>query len=530
MKRKIFIIVVPIIAVIACIFIFGIRSYKNSFDNFQEDGYVISQEKYYFSKENQYKINKSIGNVEFKTSENKEIKVEEASFLHYVDGSISTFKKAVVLNLDDINKDVYQYYNFFPGTTFNKGSNEYRIAYLDRSLDMKNFLIKISDDKYMVVSNKITVYIGDEVKTINDSYLEINYVDGNIIRLDNQEISLQNVSENLIISLGNKVSIDLIKKKILYEDVEKINLGEITINSNDNIDIISDEDNELNQSNSKGNSNNSGDGSGKSNTFGGNDSQSSSKLPNLSEISNGIVEVDSSVVEEIVEENAAIKDANFSVAEISVTANAVKAEIQISDEEETLSGNRTIKVIRNDTNEIVYYDQDSSGRTSIPIDIENLKPETNYTLVINSDYVKNNVTYNKDFVQKTFITTAIGIEIEKNYAKTDELSFDILKKSYSDVSQYKYYLKNEKDEVVSESTIDIRDKNTLTFDGLNPDTIYTLTLKDFVYSNIMISGGEEISGKYTTLKRRPIVGSSSFSVDKQNSKFVLFLNNFNIIR
>lgn len=525
MGKKILMITIPIIIMIIMIFSFGIAMNKNSYKTFPRDGYVISvdkSEKYYFTEENKFKIQSSSGKVMMEDNNEQNISLPDESFVHYVDGSISTFKKAVVLNLDEISGTTYQYYNFFPGTVFAKGSKEYRIEYLDKSLDMKNFLLKISDDKYMVVGENITVFFGEEKKNISDGFLEIAYLDGNIIRLDNQELSLQNISPELRIDLNNNATIDLINKKIKYKENEIIDLGEITIDSDDNIDIVINEEDQFadygdDENNSKKGTGNDGNSSSTSN---------GQKINQMPTISNGMIEVDTDVIEEIIEDNAAIKDASYTVSQMRVTSNGISAEIQISDPESTLVGENIIKIIRNDTNEIVYYYQDSSGRMSISLDIENLKPEMNYTLIVNSNYVKNEMTYNKDFIQKTFVTSSLGIEVLKSFSKVDGLGFDVIKKSYSDVTGFNYTLYNEQDEVVTENYTDIGGESIhLEFDELASDTNYRFVLSNFKHENIIVTDGESITGEYKTLKRRPIIGKSSFSVDKQNSKFILYLNN-----
>ena len=518
MKRKSFLIITPILLVIVAIFFFGISFYKNSYSNFVEDGYVIStnaDNKYYFSSNNKYKINESNGNVEFDDNNSETIRVDEASFVHYVNGSIATFKKSVILDLDKLNEDSYHYYNFFPESVFSKVNSGYSVSYLDNHLTMNNFLLKISEDKYMVVSDNLEVNLSDTKKQLKDNYLEITYLDGNIIKLDNQELSIKNISSSLVLNVGEDVKIDLINKKVTYKGEDKVNLGEITINSDDNIDIVSEDKNKVIESEEDENN-----------------ETPQRKLPKFDEVADGLVEVENELIEKVVEENAAIKDAEFLIQDLTVTANAVKAFIQINDPAGVLSGDRIIKIIESDTNNVVYYVQETSGRANITIDYEKLKPQTNYTLVVNQDYVKNDVTYNRDFVQKAIVSAPLGVEVTKNYAKTDELSFKINKDVNSSVTRVSYklydklsYLITSEDTPIESGDVDLTESNIVTFNNLRNDSVYTLVVSDFVYDNIVLQGGETISTELKTLKRRPTVDKTSFSIDKLNSKFVLHLNN-----
>ena len=518
MRKTSFVIILPIVCVVILIFSFGIIMNQKSYISFVGDGYVISSSndsKYYFSYNNKYKINETSGNVELEDNNNEKIKVDESSFVHYVDGSISTFKKTVILDLDKINEESYHYYNFFPESVFSKVGNGYSVNYLDNNLTMNNFLLKVSDNKYMVVSDNMEVKLSDGTKKIKDNFLEITYLDGNVIKLDNQEMSIKNISSSLCIKIGEKITIDLVNKKILYGEEEKINLGEITINSSDNIDIVQEEQNKdiIDDKEEEKETN-------------------KNKLPKFDDVEDGIVEVESELIERVVDENAKIKDPTFLIQEFSVTANSLKALIQVDDSEGILTGSRIVKIIESDTNKTVYYVQEDSGKVNINIDYEKLKPQTNYTLVINQDYIKNDVTYNRDFIQKAFISSSLGVEVNKNYAKTNELSFKVNTLKDSNITKVGYklydkssYLITEEDNPVESGELQLTNGNLLTFENLRNDTVYTLVVTDFVYDNIVLQNSEVITTELKTLKKRPTIEKTSFSIDKLNSKFVIYLNN-----
>ena len=109
MFKKIFTIVVPVLAITAAILLFGIKVYNDSYSTFREDGYILGiaegkdANKYYFLKENKYKVNEAKNEVVFMNTEDEEITIPNDTFVHYTDGSLATFKKAVVLNLPNVN-------------------------------------------------------------------------------------------------------------------------------------------------------------------------------------------------------------------------------------------------------------------------------------------------------------------------------------------------------------------------------------------------------------------------------------------
>ena len=511
MFKKIFLIITPIIAIIVLIFVFGVNSYKSSYSHFQKDGYVINtefQKKVYFSENDNYKIVDNSGYVELNSDDSKNNKVSEASFVHYVDGSISTFKKAVFLDLDTMNKDTFQYYNIFPSSIISNVSDGYRINYLDTGISLKNMLMKISSNKYLIAAENMELVLKNgDVKKLENSYLEITYLDGNIIRLDNQEISLQSVANELQININSDISLDLVNRKIFYKKEEKLNLGEITINSDDNIDIIQSEDNTVIIEEKK---------------------EEKEINKNLPKVTDGKITVkQNDGVEEIVDDNAKTHEAVFDVLDFETNANSVKANIQIDDVDGILSGSKTVKIIKTDTNEIVYYENDITGKTSLFVDVENLKPDTNYTLIVNQDYMKNDVSFNRDFVQKSFVTSPLGINIEKDYLRENSLGVIVSKNSFSNVARLDYVLLTADGSIVNSGSIDFEfnDSVSLDFSDLTSNTKYIFKAYNFVYGNMMISDEINETCTLTTLKVKPIVGKASFSVDKQNSKFSIFLSN-----
>lgn len=509
MKKKIVTIVLPVLIVIAVIFSFGIYAYQKSFNQFKTDGHIITQtknsyQKYYFKEGNKYRINNH--KVEFKDADNKELKIPDTTFLHYTDGSISTFKKTVVLDLNDLASTTYKYYNVFPGSIFSKRNDSYQIDYLDKVLTFKYFLLKISENKYMIVGNTFTLKIGDETRIVEGTYLEIEYLEGNIIRLENQEIALQNISSELAIIFDN-VTIDLLTKNIYLNNDKKLNMNEITIDSDDNIEITSDNEDTTNKDEETENNQ---------------EEQQQNNNPNLPNINNGNIDLEDDSTEEIVDKNARIKDAEFTITSLEVTANRLRAEVKITDEENVLTGDLNIKIVEASSNKIVYQTKEDSGTNLLQIEDESLSPETNYILIINSDYEKNGVTYNKDFVQKTFVTEALGVNLKKNYITSNKISTIVEKQSYSDVVQVDVEILDSQNSTLQNKTIDLTsDSQEVIFTDLDANTKYKIIVNNFIYSNAIISDNFTIEQEYKTLKQKPVIGETSYSINKKEGEFNL---------
>lgn len=531
MFKKIVTIVSPILAICAAIFVFGIKAYNDSFDEFQYDGYVIGtpdgkdSTRYYFTKDNKYKVNDTKEEVTFSNTDEVEVIVPNHAFVHYADGSLATFKKAVVLNVSNVKSSTIQYYNVYKGSVFTKATDGYQIKYLEQKLSFNNFLIKISETKYMLVGNNLQLKYGEEVKTIKDGYLEINYLDGNIIRIENQDLTLQNISSDLTIETDG-VQVDLLNKKIMYNEETKVNLGEITIDSDDNIEIVPDDENTVIDGDIE-------------HDVGYFDKQPITRPSvDITGMQSGVVDTSTKRPDEIVEENAKIADAEFDVKAIDVTASSVNVNVGITDKAGVLNGPLTWKVVENATNQIVCMGNQAQGQTTLSFNCNQLAPDTNYSVIIRSAYTKNEVNYEKDFVQKTFVTSTIGVTIDKDYVSTKAVSFLLKINDFSNVTKFKYQLVGPEGTTTEKKTYTIPeavegvDPYTayLTFEdsedfAIRSNSKYTLIINEVEYGNERLSETYKIYKTLTTLKTTPKIGASSVAINKQNSKFVLYLNN-----
>ena len=310
------------------LFYFGVKQYKDSFSVFENEGYVINTvvtknendssntvetSKQYFSDNTEYK--KGLGDkVTFENSDKEEVKTSKKTFVHYLNGSIGCLSKSVIIDLDDVSGKVVKYYNLFPSTVLESKNNSYGCKISATEKYFKNFLMRIDDNKYMAVAEKMTLYIDGEPKEIKDNYLEIEFMDGNIVRLTNQEVGFQNINADFAIEFANGVKIDLATKNIYAGKNKIINMTQMTIDSDDNIEIVEDEKEKEEES----------------------ELILSNPLENLEtgditspKVSNGD--------EELIDEDARVKDPIFTVDDFSVTSNKMSATVSYEDPNKIIS-------------------------------------------------------------------------------------------------------------------------------------------------------------------------------------------------
>ena len=89
-----------------------------------------------------------------------------------------------------------------------------------------------------------------------------------------------------------------------------------------------------------------------------------------------------------------------------------------------LTDGTTIKILKNNTGKTVY-EIEELGNYNIDLDIQSLETNTEYTLVAESTYQIDGITYNKNFISKIFRTSKIGITLEKDVFTDTSLAFNI---------------------------------------------------------------------------------------------------------
>lgn len=528
---------------------FSIKINKAKYIDFKDAGYVIStnysssnndinSEKYYFSENTNY--HKNNNTYTFTNSSNEQVSIENDNFIHYNDGSIGTFKMTSLLNFNNLNDNIIKYYNLNSKNYLTKEGNKYLAKSVSESIEFTKFLLKISANKYMIVAPSIKIHVKDDIREVTDSYVEITYFDGNIVRIENNNFKLQSVSADFYIEIDD-VIIDLSNKNVYVNKEQKINLEEITIDSNDNVSLdnidngnFATEEEKKQQEEEKKKQEQEALLKAKKeledaqNKIKENIKSNFSSENPLNGITNGIVKPTSpDNNEEVIDPDNNTFDPSFTISKFEVSANGVVAEIKYEDKSSILVGSPTVSLIEAGSNKIVDAVHLNTGLTSVTYSNETLNQSTNYVLVVNANYVKDSETINKDFIQKSFLTKSLGLSITKDYFTTTSLNYKIKLNSDCLVKTLAAKLYNTSGELISNQLIDIGSLRSvnLSFDNLNPNTNYNLVLTDFVYQNMIISDNFTITEQYKTLKRSPKIGGTTFSVDKVNSKFVLETNN-----
>ncbi len=538
MKKKLFFIIVSVLLMISVTVYMAVNVQKSSAKSFPKAGYILNgvtasgneseandenSIKYYFETNTSYK-NTFDKNVEFKDTNGESVKVPEASFIHYEDDSIGLLKKGVILNLDDIEKDVPIYYNLFEGTILQFKSGDYIVDNLGKELKFREFVVRVSDNKYLLVSDNIKLNLDDNTSTdIKSNYVEISVVEEGIVRIENQDTAYQTVASDASIEVDD-LSLNLDNGYFFKDDEPIINLNSMVIDSDDNIDItpiqeIKDQiEAEKEQEEAENQEENTGGGIGGSGGTTGEDNVGNDS------VDGGFIGSES----EVVENELSLPTSQLS--DVQVTANSFQATITINDPDSLITGTTYTSILENSSNRVVYEKETEAGIYTIDILAESLNPETSYSLVTNIHYVKNEIEYTMDVVQQLFVTSAIGISIDKDYYSSSELSFKVKIDNYSKVKSADVKLLNSTGEVldvqsITDAVAKVDEGFQVLFTGLVPNTKYSVVVDNILYEDTVISSEYSLELSAKTLKPKPTMGSLSFTIDKKNSLFTIKMDN-----
>ena len=498
--------------------------FNDSSNAFVKSGYVINPlsskvEKYFFEEETSYKQNLS-SMIEFKDIDNKNVTILKDSFLHYTDGGMSFLKNGAILDLNSINgKEAVAFYNITNESIIEKTPDGYVIKTNKDDINLKNFIGRINDDKYIVVGN-LEIKIPGNNTNIKGDYFELVFTENGIINIENREVKYQVTAEGTYI-YANNVTIDLGNKKIIKNNEDIMSITAITINGDENIEIIPKAKDEKDEN---------GGGTGNNNET---DNQTANNGNPTNQEGTNTDETDISHE----------SDLTVSLETAEITSNSITVKFDMLNTIAT--DNLTLRVTNLETGQTIekYNSIVANQAYMIPL----LSPNTKYlfTVINESD--------NGKYFQKILETNEFGIKLEKSYATNNTLGYQITKEAGSEITYAKLYLKkfNEetgKNEPVKETyyvedsegnmipkerdrVVELLNLNSnettheIFFDQLESDTIYTAVLSDFTTTTYNLENNYEIALTSMTLKKNPDFGNPIWNKDTTANSFKLSIEN-----
>lgn len=509
------------IVTLILLIVFSFFLFDRNESKFVKSGYIINplsatSEKYFFDEGTGYRENLS-SMVVFNDVDSNEVKVLRDSFVHYEDGSISLLKNGAILDVDSIHNNLALFYNISNDSVIEKDNNGYHIESLNGNINLKNFIVRISDKKYLVAGDVKLSYSGSS-SLISGDYFEIVYVEEGIVNIENKNFKYELSAEGTNVIVGD-YTINLGTKVLSYRDNDIMSITAITIDGNENVEIIpkKEEEKSGNSASSENPSQNiPQDGSGDDAP-----GPSSSALDGSGEGGNGSSGGNTTRIDA---PKISLKDAKIGSTNVEVV-------FDIESEEDN---SYMLQVVNADTGNTI--DITAQVLSDTPIDVNLLTPSTKYLFSVVNRETK------EQYFQKMFKTDSFGISLDKAYAKDDSLTYKLVIGSDTQVSDatltlYKFdedlgeRVETGKVIRLSEIPKEVgQEEYYLTFDGLSSDSIYTAVLDNFSLESVNFRDVYNLSVTSLTLKKTPIFPNESSEMmsvteGETSNNFKLYIGN-----
>lgn len=547
-NKQLRIIMVVVFALILAITGLTTKTMLDTNKQFSADGYVLVpsretevttnvNEQYYFSAGTNYR--KKYGQkIEFKDTSNKEVSMGTEEFVHYNDGSLGAFTKGVVMDLVEIGDNQVTYYGVSDKTTILKQGQEYSMSYLGNSLTLNEFVWKIADDTFMLVSPEITIHLTDEIEVVLEDYVQVQYVAGGIARLIHQRGTYQTVSDDAFIQTDSGFELKL-TERAFYNGLEKaVSLDEMVIDSSSNLVVDENEESLKIPTFRVVNGKDGEDGadgftgedgvSGENGSSGDSGDKGQNGYDGLEGNSgewgyDGQVGENGKDAEHSDEEDGIVGIVQESAPTIAIDAesykvgtNSVNMMLKINDPNGMLTSDDLVCTIykRDDMTE-VFKTTINSGMTGGNISTQSLQPGVDYVFIVEGSYESDahGLFSGVNFLTKIFRTDELGLSIEKVQVTEDSIIVKTVKTDDSLVSTYGIglYLGDDLTNLSSLATNSYTEgtefvfktnENVVTGTQITPNTEYKIQL-----TNIQATDGSgvsaDVSKVITTLKTKP---------------------------
>jgi len=571
-KNK-FVLILLISGITLGVLIFGAFAlYEKEELVFSSDGYIIeatneSNTKYYFSANTEYKKNVD-DKIVFTDADNNKVAVEPASFVHYSNGDVTFLQKGALVNLGELNAAMINYYNITNKSTIKYDSGNYVVSSNNNTIKLDSFLGRISDNKYLISGKSLSLRIPTNEELIEGNFFEVLFIEDGIVKIDNEKASYQVTAQDSYIYVGDSVVIELGTGRIIYNNDAKMVLSQLTISGDENIDLDLDKDKDSTAGGGGGGGSGSGTGEGDGDGDGEGDGAEGDGLGVGGEGADGEGGEGSggggSGEGEGGEGTGADGDGDgtgegsgsgsgdgtgegadgeggegsggsggsggvattaslqIELIEAVVTATTIDLSLQLNNA--TLAEGKLLYYFTNIGTGVREGNSEYIDLVNgtFKISQESLSPSTDYSFTI----VETSNTGNKQYFQKTFTTKELGITLEKVYATSSSLSYEINFDENTSVSkaQVSIYEANVENSVGQMTVARNEIGKKIVFSGLKSNTTYSIKVDKVWINNAAYSDVYSINRLDTTLKRTPVISGVEVETNAEEVRFDIKLD------
>ena len=496
-KNKKFIIILSVLITIFIAMIFLVfRNYKSHKKDFYSDGYVFSSsKKLFFNKNSDYK-NSLDNKIIFSTDKGEEVKVSNRDFIHYNNKNIGTFKNSYILDLENINDSLINYYVLEDKDIVNFENNIYSLNKYNSSF--RQFLIVTDENKFMVVGDNIKL---STIDSNNSSFYEITYKGDKVI-IQTEDAEYEYDAALVDVYVNDNIMIDFSTKQVC----KYIKNQKSCFYSINNVSNFSNDSGQINDSIVA-----------KENKIHNKNTETNKKTYNNSGV-----------------ENKNTYEPKIDLLYMKTLYNGLEANLEIIDHNNLLNNDLEVVIVDTETGEYVFKKLYNYKDKFINVTTNDFIPGHDYLINITGTYEFENKEYNKVLFQKGFKTESLNMGIVKDYSSSNEImlkvdmtdsvvdSFDInyenssVNKVNSNIGFVNIDKNCHSNNVLDSMKITKVDSVCyIKYTNLESNSNYTFTIDNFNINGRIVSGAYMMKLKTNTLKSQPI-SNGEVIIDYEN--------------
>jgi len=177
--------------------------------------------------------------VIFKDTAGVQVATSNNAFLHFSDGSLSALTDGVIVDLNNMSNGVLNNYGVNAGTVLERRDSSYVVDSMSGTLYLDDFLWKINESQYMLVSSTIDIVTGMQEPIYYNDYVEMQYYNEGILMLITENGAYRTVASDCIATVNSGIALDLSSRTVTTDEAgTKMSMEQIVLDSNEAIDVL----------------------------------------------------------------------------------------------------------------------------------------------------------------------------------------------------------------------------------------------------------------------------------------------------
>ncbi|MDR1329643.1 MAG: collagen-like protein [Oscillospiraceae bacterium] len=206
--------------------------------HFESSGYVLQGDgtevkRLAFATGDPYQVSR-LGSVAFTSADGGRVTVPQDSFVHLDDGGVMALSGGVLLDFDDMSDNFINNYYISAGLPITAAGSSYTAQTSSGAVSFGENLWKLSDGKYLIQSQSLTVHFSDTDERAAEGYVKVSVTDDGIAQLLTTENLWTTISNETYIETSGGVRVYPMTQ-IVDGGAHKISVTKLAVSADDAI-------------------------------------------------------------------------------------------------------------------------------------------------------------------------------------------------------------------------------------------------------------------------------------------------------